>query len=181
MRVVVKILIGVTAIVAIGWCFVLGDELRVEDHQKAYDMIRNVAGVMFGVFGLWIGLLYPDLKRKIFKKNNGDEPQRALQTTDNEEQANALLQPFFCSLAILLTSLVIGVSIPLIEHLSILEPHKKVVKGFSYSFVGLLALVQIWTIWNAMQLTDLLKSSIDRSTKRRESRERRRQNRNGDS
>ena len=176
MKLFLRILFSATAIAAIGWCFVLGQSLSFKEHVEAYAMIRNVSGVMFGVFGLWVGLLYPDLRNKIFRGQSAESGESE-SVSENERQANSLLQPFFCSLAIFLLSFVAGVVVPLGRHIPLAQSYPLMAKGISYATIGLLAIVQIWTIWNAIQLTDVMKKSVDLASKRKHLRDRRRQNR----
>jgi amino acid permease len=176
MNLFLKILFSVTAIAAIGWCYVLGQSLSFKEHVEAYAMVRNVSGVMFGVFGLWVGLLYPDLRKKIFRSDGQGASDERQDASENERQANSLLQPFFCSLAIFLLSFVAGVAVPLGRHIPLIQSHPMTAKGISYATIGILALVQIWTIWNAIQLTDVMKKSVDLASKRKQLRDRRRQN-----
>ena len=173
----VKMLLSAMAIVSVAWCYVLGQSLSFKEHVEGFAMVRNVSGVMFGVFGLWVGLLYPDLRKKIFRVESSEASAGTQNVSENERQANSLLQPFFCSLAIFLLSFVAGVALPLGRHIPAIQPYHLTAKGISYAVICILALVQIWTIWNAIQLTDVMKKSVDLAAKRKQMRERRRQNR----
>lgn len=173
-------LLCILCVVVLVWMFVIGQAIGFEEQAKFYELLRNVSGIMFGVFGLWIGLLYPGLREKVFRSSNSGSRINQNEDRDAAKEANHLLEPFFTSLAILLIAFLFGILGPIARRVEELRPHSSLIRGCSCSFVGLLSILQIATIFRAMKITDLLTSSIARRKAKNEKRNRIRQNRTRD-
>ncbi len=63
-----------------------------------YETLLTAAGILFGVFGLWVGILYPGILEK------SSNPQKYKQTIS---QSICLLRPLFVSLILFLVMLII--------------------------------------------------------------------------
>lgn len=180
MKVVITTLLILLTLIGLPWMFVLGMQVPLAEQQRLYDIIRDVASIMFAVFGLWIGLLYPELRKKVFSRGRqlaSDEGQELARTSE-DRQANHLLQPFFVSLFIVLVTVVVDVVGPLLKQVDWLVQQKAQLRGLSYCLVGVLALMQITSITQAMKITEGLKATISRGSKEKEVKDRIRQNRN---
>ncbi len=180
MKVVFAILLVMLLCVALAWMFILGKQVPFAEQQKLYEMIRNVAGIMFAVFGLWIGLLYPELRKRVFSRGRqfANEDGHDIAGTNEDRQADHLLQPFFVSLFIVLVTVVIDIAGPLIKRVDWFMQQRPLLRGVSYCVIGVLALMQIVSILQAMKITDGLKATISRGRKAKEIKDRTRQNRN---
>jgi len=167
------------ALVSLGWMFWIGRDVPYAEQQKLYEMLRNVAGIMFAVFGLWIGLLYPELRKKVFSRGseNSDVPPKGIEAEREDRQADHLLQPFFISLTIVLVTVVVDIAGPIVRRIDWLVQHKNLLRGVSYILIGILALAQIVSILQAMKLTDGLKATISRGRSLKDIKNRIRQNR----
>lgn len=173
-------LLSLLSIALIGWMFYIGQNIPYSEQNTLYDLLRNVAGTMFAVFGLWIALLYPDLRKKVFSRGaklplTSTESDGKKET--DEKQADHLLQPFFMSLFILLITIVVNVLAPLVKRVEIFITYSSFIRGASYSLIGLLAICQILSILRAMRITDGLKSVISRARGEQKIKNRIRQNR----
>lgn len=180
-KVVITILLLVIVCVGLAWMFILGKQVPFVEQQKLYEMIRNVAGIMFAVFGLWIGLLYPELRKRVFSRGRqvSNEDPHDIAAKDEDRQADHLLQPFFVSLFIVLVTVVVDIASPLLKRVEWLIQQRSLLRGVSYCLIGVLALAQIVSILQAMKITDGLKATISRGRKVKEVKDRTRQNRNG--
>lgn len=179
LRSFIRLLTVVTAIIVVSWMYWVGRDVPFSEQTHIYAILRNVAATMFTVFGLWIGLLYPELRTKVFSRGKTTEFDVADNVTaeGNEEwQADRILQPFFLSLIILLVTFAAGVLGPIVKRAEPLKPFTEPIRGLSYSLIGLLAFLQVATIWRAMRITDNLKAAISRGKEKREVRLRIRQN-----
>lgn len=174
------ILVTCLALASLGWMFSVGRDVPYVEQQKLYEMLRNVAGIMFAVFGLWIGLLYPELRKKVFSRgtDKSDVPSKGIEAEREDRQADHLLQPFFISLAIVLITIVVDIAGPIVKRIEGLVEYKSLIRGISYFTIGVLALAQIVSILQAMKLTDGLKATISGGRSVRDIRSRIRQNRN---
>lgn len=179
MKCVIAVLLAGLVCGILGWMFVLGKQVPFVEQQKLFEMLRNVAGIMFAVFGLWIGLLYPELRKRVFSRGatHSEIPHKGIEAEREDRQADHLLQPFFVSLAIVLVTVVVDIAAPILKRIDLLVQHKSLMLGISYSLVGLLALAQIVSILQAMKLTDGLKATISRGRTAKDIKERIRQNR----
>lgn len=175
-----SVLLSSLAIVLLGWMFWIGQDVPYVEQQKLYEMLRNVAGIMFAVFGLWIGLLYPGLRKRVFSRGTAtpDVPPNGIEAEPEDRQADHLLQPFFVSLAIVLVTVVVDIAGPVVKRIDWLLQHKGLLRGMSYSLIGVLALAQIFSIFQAMKLTDGLKATISKGRSVKDVKDRIRQNRN---
>lgn len=181
LRQIVRGLLYVLAVVVLGWMFWIGREVPYSEQRGIYSVLRTVAGTMFAVFGLWIGLLYPELRKKVFGRRQTTsqlviESSGSQDSASVDRQADHLLEPFFMSLFILLATFVVDVAGPILTRVDWLVANKEVFRGLSYSFIGLLALLQVLTILGAMKITEGLKSTISRGGKHKKIRDRIRQN-----
>ena len=138
-------------------------------------MLRNVSGVMFGVFGLWIGLLYPGLRERVFKKTANEETVGA---KNPAHEAQRLLEPFFVSLVVLLVAFAFDIVSPLLKRVTFLQEWKWQMRGVSYLLIGLLSLAIVISIFRAMRMTDAFAAAIGIQNSKNEKIAKIRQNRN---
>jgi hypothetical protein len=155
------------ALAAIYWSFRLGRDVALKDQIGVYQILQNVSGIMFAVFGLWIGLLYPGLRKRVFERSVcRDDAEEVSINEDDTRVADHLLLPFFLSLFILLSTLVTIVVHPLLRQIPQLVAHKELVRGASFAVLTSLAIAQIWTIFSAMHMTEALKGVVSRRSTR---------------
>lgn len=164
-RCVIWILFISVIMVIIGWGAYIGRNVPFSEQQPLYSMLQTVSGIMFSVFGLWIALLYPDLRRKVFsvdgKQLEADKEKIVkAHPYDEAQQADHILEPFFVSLFVLLLTVVFHVCAPVVKRLAFLAPWTGPIRGASYGIIGLLTFLEITTIIRAMRVTDGLKAVI---------------------
>jgi len=174
-QLIARILLGILAVAVVVWSLVLGRSVTMSEQIAVYQVLQNVSGIMFAVFGLWIGLLYPGLRKRVFERSRTDSNGSESQDDDNQV-ADHLLLPFFLSLAILMLTLVAMVVHPLLCQIALLVAYKELLRGLSYAVLSSLALAQLWTIFSAMHMTEALKGVVSRQSTRNKVAERMRQN-----
>lgn len=166
-RVIASIFLALLAIAAAAYSFWLGQQVSIKDQIAVYQVLQNVSGIMFAVFGLWIGLLYPGLRKRVFERTSlRENSEDASLSEDDTCVADHLLLPFFLSLFILLLTLVTIVIHPLLRQIPQLVSHKELVRGLSFAVLTALAIAQIWTIFSAMHMTEALKGVVSRRSTR---------------
>ena len=85
-------------IVFLVFCFQLGAKIPFDSHIKIYDTLLTASGILFGVFGLWVSILYPTiLEKSLYESGRTDNPTRI------SNKANQLLYPMFISLFLFLS------------------------------------------------------------------------------
>ena len=52
------------AIVFALFCFQYGRQISFETHMNIYETLLTASGILFGVFGLWVSILYPGILEK---------------------------------------------------------------------------------------------------------------------
>lgn len=174
-RRIAQVLIAILAAMVVIWSFVLGKSVAISEQITVYQVLQNVSGIMFAVFGLWIGLLYPGLRKRVFERSRVDCVDPAERDDDNQV-ADHLLLPFFLSLGILLLTLVVIVAHPLLCQIEAFVAHKELLRGLSFAVLSGLALAQLWTIFSAMHMTEALKGIVSRQSTRNKVANRIRQN-----
>ena len=63
-KLLISVLLVLLATVSLGWMCWVGRFVPYAEQQKLYEMLRNVAGTMFAVFGLWIACFIQNYERK---------------------------------------------------------------------------------------------------------------------
>lgn len=168
----------ILATIAIIVSYLLGRSVVMSDQIAVYQVLQNVSGIMFAVFGLWIGLLYPGLRKRVFERD--DKPCMATDESRSNDNkvADHLLLPFFLSLIILFLTLSVIVFVPLLRQLPTFLAVKDILRGISFSFITLLTMLQTWTIFSAMHMTEALKGVISKGSAKKKIASRIRQNAN---
>lgn len=161
--------------VVVLWSFVLGMSVEIREQIAIYQVLQNVSGIMFAVFGLWIGLLYPELRKRVFERSHA-APEIEEGRSNDDHVADSLLFPFFLSLVVVLVTLVVVVANPILRQVTALMDYKEFLRGFSFALLSGLALAQLWAICLAMNMTEALKTFIGRQSTRNNVTDRVRQN-----
>lgn len=87
------------AIIGLGWIgFVAGDRVPGTKQVAAFLELRDVAGLVFGVVGVWIAVLYSPGLHALWSKDLGSEEQREY------EKVRPLLRPLSYSVVVLLAT-----------------------------------------------------------------------------
>lgn len=173
------LILGTVAVSGLGY---MGRKIPYTEQQPLYAMIQTVSGIMFGIFGLWIALLYPDLRQKVFsvdgnKEANSHVTQNGVVPADEVQQADHILEPFFVSLFVLLVTVVVMVVAPVVRRMPALQIWAEVIRGMSFGLIGLLTVLEITTILRAMRVTDGLKAALGQGKAIQQVKARIRQNR----
>lgn len=161
----------------------VGRDVPYSEQQPLYAMLQSVSGTMFAVFGLWIALLYPDLRKKVFSIDYRNEARHSDDGNDGQDEvksADHILQPFFVSLIVLLVTVLVDVIAPIVRRIALFGAFAETIRGLSYGLIGLLTFFQIVTILRAMRITDGLKAAISRGKSEMQIRKRIRQNHDED-
>lgn len=136
--------------------FHYGQNIPFEKQWPLYDGLRNTSAIIFGVMGAWIALIYPEaLSSLLGKINNSDNDSKA-------KEAEKLLPPLVYSAVILIFVLLVGILAPIFNQIPLLVANYKIVRGISYSLLGLLTICQLWTVILTLLPADLVKQDINR-------------------
>lgn len=146
------------AIVFSIFCFKHGVKIPFDVHIKIYDTLLTASGILFGVFGLWVSILYPDiLTKSLDEKNTNENP------SDISAKANQLLQPMFFSLLLFLIMIFVEFLAPFIRVLDISPYARLVIKGISASVASLIFVALVISIFQAIDQTELFQAIVTKN------------------
>lgn len=121
--------------------FVFGMEIAFAKQWPLYEGLRATAAVVFGVMGAWIALLYSQRLAVIYSKDS-----------TNEQRKQALgeiwrfLQPLTYSTLILVVVLLLPLVHRIMLQIDALMKVKSALRGTSFMVLGLLTILQLWTL-----------------------------------
>jgi hypothetical protein len=146
--------------------FYFGQNIPFEKQWPLYDSLRSTASIVFGVMGAWIAIIYPEALTELLGRTLKSE------TTDKSREVRKLISPLIYSTAILVAVLLIGILAPIFKLIPLLVDHTRLIRGISYSFLGVLTVLQIWSVLLTLLPADLVKININRVQNKQENRQR---------
>ncbi|WP_211828657.1 hypothetical protein [Kistimonas asteriae] len=157
-----KIILSLLLLSTIWVLFNYGQKISYSDQKDVYDSIRDIASFVFGVMGIWLAIFSPESFNKIFGKHDISGKIEELAKT------RALILPIIYSLIIIASTLVIQIFAPILKEM--ITTHKYVfwIRGVSYSFLGILGLLQLYTITVALNPGRLMLASFSSRIKKDE-------------
>jgi hypothetical protein len=121
-------------------CIVYGRGVPIKEQLVVYEGLRSTAAIVFAVMGAWIAILYPGKLATAFgSKSQRDQRAELL-------QINRLFRPMIYSTVILLIVTAIPFSAVLAKQVINLAAYKEFFRAFSFTIVGILVLMQLWSI-----------------------------------
>jgi len=144
-------IIKVLALIGICVCsYIYGQEIKYSVQEKLLNSLINIAGIIFGVMGLWLGLIYPEKFKSLFKPKSENKNDAGLDDIDK------ILSAIVYSTLIIVTSLNVLLLAPLLKEVDFLTANKEILRGCLYTLMTFLSLMQLWSllmiIWNASSL-----------------------------
>lgn len=150
MRKIIFCLIGLAIIV---FCACMGNKIPLASHINIYNTLLTISGILFGILGIWVSVLYPE----ILAKTLSSEVQGG-----NSEKSNQLLAPMFFSLLVFMLTGALLLSIPFILALKLPLEYCVILKHTSSGIMGILFVSFIYLIFNVMASADALQSLVRR-------------------
>lgn len=120
-------------------CYIYGRNVPFSEQWSLYEALRTTAAIIFGVMGAWIAIVFPNSLTRIFDKSYENKKEEVL-------KIKRLLFPLSVSTAILAFVLLLGVAAPILKQLSLIQQHVEIGRGLSFSLLGILTLIQLWTL-----------------------------------
>ena len=139
-------------------CAYLGDKLLFDVHIKIYETLLTASGILFGVFGLWVSILYPGILSKSLNESGKTETQASISSA-----ANQLLGPMFISLLLFLIMVSIIFLAPFIRGMALPGVIRTFTKCASAGISGLMFLILLNSIFQAMNQTEAFQALITRN------------------
>jgi hypothetical protein len=146
--------------------FYFGQNISFEKQWPLYDALRNTASIVFGVMGAWIALIYPEALSELI---GGSLKSK---TADKAREVNKLISPLIYSTVVLIAVLLIGILAPIIQQIPVLVSHYRLIRGVSYTFLGMLTILQLWAVLLTLLPAHVVKQNIETLQSKHENRQR---------
>lgn len=152
MRILIKIIF---VLIFVLFCFHMGAKISFDAHMKIYDTLLTISGILFGVFGLWVSILYPGILEKSLEESGKTEIPAEI-----SNRSNQLLRPMFISLFLFLVMVSVIFLAPFLQALDLSQNIRSLMKCISASMAGLVFLVLVDSILQSMDQTEAFQSLI---------------------
>ena len=126
------------AVVAI--CGAYGGDVPFHEQWPLYKGLRATAGIVFGVLGAWIAIIYPRALKNMF----GNEEEAS--SSQRNKQVRRLKAPMWYSTLVLAGVLVVGLGEPILKQFDFLLRHRSVLRAASLAFVGGATSLLLWSV-----------------------------------
>lgn len=124
-------------------CFWFGRNIPFSEQWSLYEALRTTSAIVFGVMGAWIAIVFPVAITNIFSKDYKNKKNEI-------GKISRLLLPLSISTMILGYILLLGIAAPIFKQFGYFLDHVEIIRGISYSMLGILTLVQLWTLLLAL-------------------------------
>ena len=146
------------AIVIVAFCSRWGAKLPFDTHIKIYDTLLTASGILFGVFGLWVSVLYPSILEKSLNESGKTENPLNI-----SRKADQLLRPMFISLLLFLIMVFVEFIAPFIRASGLSSNIRMLLKCISAGTASIIFIILIYSIIGAMNQTEAFQSLVTRN------------------
>ena len=160
------VLLAIKTILLLLFCSVAGwygRNLPYESLMSIYGTLLNAGGLLFGIFGLWVGVLYPG----IFDKSSDPNKYK-----DTATQSNGLLKPLFVSSLLFLVMLIVLFVAPFIKGIGLSASLIVIIKGTSAGGAAGIFAALLYEIIVSMCQVDCFQSIISRNEEKTDMKQR---------
>jgi chromate transport protein ChrA len=159
-----KVILSIFVLGISALCFWAGRTIPMSEQWPIYEGLRTTSGIVFGVTGAWLAIVYPNALKKVF----GQSEKRTAVFGDLKE-VDRLLEPMRWATIILMVVLIAGLLRPLPDHFSQLRDYRHLLRGISFAFLGAGTVVQTWTVlasvMHAEDTTSRLQAEEEKNSK----------------
>ena len=145
---------------------VAGADISTAMHSKMYEALRITSGIIFGVVGAWITIVFPDLLTKIYKKESVADGR-------NLEIFRVLRKTMYIAVLIITITLIFNIFIPIFSQFPFFIEYKAILKMISLTTLIALTCVQIWALLATLAPIEISLFSIEKKQRDRSAIERR--------
>ena len=121
-------------------CAVYGEDVPFHEQWPLYTGLRATAGIIFGVLGAWIAIIYPRALKNIFGNTEESSPSRRI------NQVRRLKAPMWYSTLVLVAVLVVGLVEPILKQFDFLIRHRSILRAVSLAFLGGATSLLLWSV-----------------------------------
>lgn len=131
-----------------------GKAIPITKQIPLYDSLRTTSAIIFAVMGAWMAVIYPGILSKLFTAS-------VSMSDYDKDNIERLLSPLIYSSVIIAIVLVVTTIAPLLQQIQCLVNNTRIMRGLSYSVLGMLTLTQLWTLLLTLIPGDYIKRNID--------------------
>lgn len=157
---IIKLLSSVILLLIIAACYYFGQNVSMREQLPLFDGLRNTSAIIFGVMGAWLAILHPSSLKKIFSKDSSSI------SVEDRKTISLLLSPIIISTFIISIVLVVPLFVAATKSIPILNENVRMFRGISFSLLGSLTVLQLWTLILTLIPSDILKRMIQKAEAR---------------
>lgn len=143
---------------ALGYFF--GQKIEFSKQWPMFEALRTTAGIIFGVLGAWLAIIYP----RAFTQQSSSETEREMIQAE-KVLATKLLTPIRHSTVVLATVLTLGLLAPILQQVVWLSAYTAQLRGVAFLILTYLTLVQLWTIFLSLFPTEGVGDRLNQEVK----------------
>ncbi len=132
-----------------------GKTVSVKDQLPLYKSLRDLSAIIFAIMGAWIAIIFPNALANIFKTDTS-RIKRSLEI----QRIRLLTIPMFLSTGSIIISIGVEFFYPILKQLNFFLSISKTLRGFSYSLIAILFIIQIWCLIMALLPTQLISDDV---------------------
>lgn len=133
---------AIAIVIAVSLGAFYGSKIEFNKQWPMFEALRTTAGIIFGVLGAWLAIIYP----RAFSHATDNEIEREVIKAEKVLAAK-LLAPIRYSTAVLAVVLLIGVAVPILQQIQSLMNHPHVMRAVGFGLLAYLTMVQLWTLF----------------------------------
>jgi len=129
--------------------FVFGRNICFAEQWHAFDGLRQTASIIFGVFGVWLAIVYRDdiVSRLVGVSAKNDDGQKAIKKAEEDIDAfECVFNGVIYSSVIIAVILVIGLIAPVIRQVGWFCKYAWIIRACSFYFLMVLTVAQLYVI-----------------------------------
>ena len=166
-----RILIVVLCLLGIMvFSFFIGRNIPFHSQKELLEPLLGIAGIVFGVLGIWLGILYPDLISNASKFESSSEGRQI------NKEANDIIFPFVFSLLLLIVFIVLLYLEPVLKSFGFSENCVPCFRGVSFSVISFITFCWIYSIFKLLAFSGRLKGRVSLDCAKRQLKHGRRSN-----
>jgi hypothetical protein len=116
-----------------------GMNVPVASQRALFDSLLTTAGIIFGVMGVWVALLYPQARDAVLKLGRAQ--------TEEEKRVQRLIRPMLIATVVLGVVLAFGPVVEIVRAFSIAREYARELRGCSFALLISLTFLLFWSVF----------------------------------
>lgn len=159
MKTLISRIINVSVCLAVGIvCFWFGKNIPVSEQLPLFDSLRETASIIFTVMGIWIAVIFPEVLQRLAHPRAGARSEKE----KNYNTVRKLIFPMILSTFVIGIVLLLGISVPVLEHVTWAKKYSPELRRISFAMLGVLSYGLFWSLIGTLIPQDIVLSGIKR-------------------